>query len=73
MCHFVMSPEVAVAARVDVLHRKREVRTYGVEDWERERGRGAVTARRIEKKKSAKLTELGMGVVFLSSGFFLVC
>jgi len=35
MCDFVMSMEVAMAAKVDVLHRKRGVGTYGVENWGR--------------------------------------
>lgn len=34
---------------MDVLHRKREVGAYGMEDWER--GGGAVMVRRIEGKK----------------------
>lgn len=57
---------------MDVLHRKREVGAYGMEDWER--GGGAVMVRRIEGKKGRQAYRVRDGGVFiLSSGFLLVC
>jgi len=41
-----------------------------MEDWRGERGKGSCHGRKERGEKSAKLTELGMGVVILSSGVF---